>query len=200
MANVTSPVGVAGAQIVIEVPAGIVVGAATETGFMTGASSLSSGTEYRWFQLTANGQTNGGLVVPITLPQGSYTVTLANVGLKDSNGNSITIDTRLPINIQIGQPISSSSSSTTSSSNSQVVIGQTQTTTPIPEFMNAKVSLMAFSFILALIITTAQAKKHPNSGTGFALCGNLWLRGAKTQQEVKGGKGRNSSENIREKR
>ena len=113
LVSIVSPVAVGGAQVVIDIPAAITVSTGwTASGFMTGATMLSSGTEYRWFVLTANGQTNGGLVVPITIPSsGTYTVVLTKVNAKDTAGNTLTVDTPLPINVQVGgsktMPVSS---------------------------------------------------------------------------------------------
>jgi hypothetical protein len=161
-ASVVSPVGVAAAQIVLDIPTGIGVGVATETGFMSGSSALSSGTEYRWFQLSANGQVNGGLVVPITVSPGSYTISLAKVGLKDSNGTTIVVDTTLPIVVQISKssPTSSTMSqasqtgqSSTTSAASTTAATQTQTTTSIPEFSDLANLLMFISLGLVIVAT-----------------------------------------------
>lgn len=121
--NVTSSVGVSSFQVKMEIPTEIPVGISTGTGFMAGATPFPNPPQYRWFNLAANGQSSGGLDVPLTIRSGSYNVNLTSVNLKDTNGNTITLDTLLPINLEISQSVVQSSSQ--SSSTMQTQIGTT---------------------------------------------------------------------------
>jgi len=110
--TLNAPVNVGAAQIVLNIPAELGVGAAATSGFMTNAAYLSSGTEHRWFKLQASGGTAGTVEIPITVPTGGpYLVSLITVSLKDGNGQTIALDTSLPITIQLGGPFDFSLSS-----------------------------------------------------------------------------------------
>jgi len=101
--TISSPVGVKTAQTVLAVLSQLGIGTPTLGGFMTGATHLVYGTEHRWVNLAANGQQTGTVEIPIMIPLGAgiYSVTLIRVGLKDMSENTITIDTPLPMTIQV---------------------------------------------------------------------------------------------------
>jgi hypothetical protein len=102
LVNVVSSVGVGSWDVEVDIPSGVSVAPASGSGFMTGASPLfNAPSQYRWFNLQANGQTTGSLTIPVTY-SGTYTITLAIVDLKDVNGFSITVNPSLPINLDIG--------------------------------------------------------------------------------------------------
>ena len=144
--DIQSPSGVGSWQIVIEIPLMVAVGAASGSGFLTGASPIFSPPQYRWVNLQANGQTTGSLTIPLAFP-GPFTITLTNVNLKDANNNIIALDTTLPIIVNIGSLNSTStntSSSTTSSSLQTSVITTTSLST----------SSVASSVVLSVVRTT----------------------------------------------
>jgi len=66
---------------------------------MAGALPMQFGTEHRWFQSNANGDTNGVLVIPIICPytKGPYGVKLIDVNIKDTGGISIPINAEMPM-------------------------------------------------------------------------------------------------------
>jgi hypothetical protein len=102
------PNGVGSSQIVLAIPSGVsTVGAATGTGFMLNPIALSSGTQYRWASLKANGQVSGNLTIPITIaagiPSGSnLQITLDSLtSFKDTKGNSMGIVSTGPMSASV---------------------------------------------------------------------------------------------------
>ena len=97
--NVTGTKGVGIAQVKLNISSDLITGSASSGGFMAGASHMQSGTEHRWFRLTANGDTNGTLEVPITCSHaaGSYEIELISISIRDKTGDSIPLAAKLPM-------------------------------------------------------------------------------------------------------
>jgi hypothetical protein len=101
---INSPVGIGGGDIKLDVPADINIDTDQVAGFMDGAMYLSLDTIHRWFQISANGQTQGSLTVTISPSTNmSSSVTLVEVNLLDSAENIIPIETHLPWSLNLGQ-------------------------------------------------------------------------------------------------
>jgi hypothetical protein len=83
------------------------IGSATGTGFMTSPTALSSRTEYRWFNLDANGQLSGNLTVPVTiaasLPANSSFQILLNpdTNFKDTGGAGMPVHRTIPLSVTV---------------------------------------------------------------------------------------------------
>jgi len=96
--EVESPAGVGKAQVKIDIPSELVIGEVTKTGFMSGATYMSSGIEHRWFHLSANGDTNGSITIPLTCSgNGTYIVNLTEISIKDTIEDSILFDVEFPL-------------------------------------------------------------------------------------------------------
>jgi len=97
--NITSPEGVGSAQVKLNISSDLAVESAGLSGFMTGAEHYITGTEHRWVRFNANGDTNGVLIIPIncTSSAGSYQIKLVDVNIKDTNNDSIQVDTAMPM-------------------------------------------------------------------------------------------------------
>jgi hypothetical protein len=101
--TINSRVGVGGGDIKLDIPSDVNISTHQASGFMDGAMYLSLDTIHRWFQISANGQTQGSLTVAIIPPAdtSSY-VTLAEVNLLDAAENIIPIETSLPLTVNAG--------------------------------------------------------------------------------------------------
>jgi hypothetical protein len=83
------------------------VGQAIGTGFMINPTLVSSGTEYRWLNLNANGQFSGTLRIPITIaasqtPLVTVQFTLdSRTAFKDAQGNSLSISPAPPLALNL---------------------------------------------------------------------------------------------------
>lgn len=102
---VDSPLAISGADIKLDIPTGIDIGAHKLAGFVTGAAYMNMDTVHRWFQMAANGEKSGSLVVNVTVPENAtYTITLLEVNLLDMSGEPVPIDTPLlPAYVEVGQ-------------------------------------------------------------------------------------------------
>jgi pSer/pThr/pTyr-binding forkhead associated (FHA) protein len=101
--EIDSPQDISAAQVKIEIPAEVTIGKVQMSGFLEGATHLSSGREHRWFQLHASGERQASMRIPIDHPDGTTPViTLLGVDLKDMEDNRVTIATSLPVNIEVG--------------------------------------------------------------------------------------------------
>lgn len=100
--EIYSPVGISDAQIKLDIPTALTINSESTTGFMSNATYLASGTEHRWLILSSNGQTSGSVVLSLAIPENkAYLVKLLGVGLKDTGGRSVQIDTSFPASVSI---------------------------------------------------------------------------------------------------
>ena len=102
---VDSPLAISGADIKLDIPADIDIGTHKLAGFVIGAAYMNMDTVHRWFQMSANGEKSGSLVVNVTVPENAtYTITLLEVNLLDVAGEPVPIDTPLlPAYVEVGQ-------------------------------------------------------------------------------------------------
>jgi hypothetical protein len=104
-------------QFVIDLPLGSQissVGTPTATGFMAGGTLLfTSGTQFRWFNLGANGGTIGNLTIPISITSGlpstsNIQITLdPTTTIRDLAGNAAQVSPALPLssNVNVIYPV-----------------------------------------------------------------------------------------------
>ncbi|ODS35435.1 hypothetical protein BEH94_01360 [Candidatus Altiarchaeales archaeon WOR_SM1_SCG] len=99
---INSPSGVYSSQIKLVIPQELTVGTATMSGFVSGSTYMRDLNEHRWFQLSANGEKSGSLSVPVTVPLSAlygtqYTINLTGISIKDTNGQTISLNQQLPL-------------------------------------------------------------------------------------------------------
>jgi hypothetical protein len=159
--DIQSPTGVGSWQVEVDIPSMVTVGAATGSGFLTGASPLFSPPQYRWVNLQANGQNTGTLTIPVTY-SGPYTITLTNVNLKDASNNIIALDTNLPIIVNIGSPNSISTNTTSSTT------GSSSQTSSVITTMSLSTSSVTSSVVVSVVRTTTLLNLPESSGGTLA--------------------------------
>jgi hypothetical protein len=98
--------GIGSYQVKATVPTEVSVGPYSGTGFFLNPTYLFQGTEHRWFNTAANGQSSGSLTIDLTVPKSllngtHYLIVVQAVDLKDGSGNLIGTNPNPPTTLTV---------------------------------------------------------------------------------------------------